>query len=597
MQKKTVSVSKEYLKECRSQGATPKPFDINAVDIHEVCEALLKDILEEAIKMSFEEMLQKLNITDSPEAMLIQAATKPIQGAFQAIHDRANEIRKAENTLKPEQIKKKLLAELEEACKSIAMTLETPFKLELAEKRYLRTERNRIRIDIDDQIALIENTQPGQKSLQMTLTLKQDPLYSRDLVQHLIRLRLNDPAPLKNTYAQDADQDPIINANKNRVWIGLYDLSDAKSTKELQKTRLENQQRLAKQLAKSVKQFPNEEICISVRACNPNGSGHYLLFSLVPKGKGDYVMRCINSNFTVPDINQGMPGELLAATKLCGLTVNTLETQVLISQPSNHGCGPTHVEILSAVMSQDCLYGAVPEDYTQQATIKNPALTQEILSTHALAIANNEIAQQALITRDAEESIFNLVLEGEQNNPFGFVPPSAEHLNQFLNRSSQSENPSSQSSESDESEDTVKPELSEAAKNVLESIKPIHSKAKDLKKRGYKNEAKVAKDLHNDLQILCDNFFAMSEDEQAQQLKKFQKNCKKRIDTARPTLEKHRSIWKPILANILLAIAMLVVFYFPVCAIKKAAGGNFFFFSSTKSEQIINQTEKAIFTL
>src|SRR3990167_10534068 len=222
MQKHTVSVSKEYIKKCLSHGAVPKPFELNAVDINEICEALLKDILEEAIKIPFDEMVLKLNIADSPEAMLLQAAEKQITTSFQLIQKRASEIRKAEGPLKFEEIKKKLSAELNEASKTIANELETEFKQRLAEIRHHRTEKNRIRIDIEHKIAQVDEIAPEQNEIQMTLNRKEDPLYSRDLVQHIIRLRLNDPHPLKSTYSTDVKQTPILNAEKNRVWIGLY---------------------------------------------------------------------------------------------------------------------------------------------------------------------------------------------------------------------------------------------------------------------------------------------------------------------------------------------------------------------------------------
>ncbi len=435
MLKHEFKVDKQYLVDCCQNGVEVEPFVAIDDDIDDAVIGLIKQIIYSKTGLLPEseiaEMAKDLGTPNSPEWLLYNSAKKEIDELSEQVSkavdsklDRSKLDSRHRSTIKTE-----LDNKLNDKCSVILSTKLAQIKTTIAQKQHDRKQEIKMGRDCGDKLKAINTATAGNNFLTMTLEMNRDPLYSPDMVQQLIRLRLKDSRPIQNTYPPHQQQKPIIVGQ--RVWLGLFDLCDLVAD-DLQPIRVNFRVTLKKALSAALNQATDKEIYISVRAYSRDGNGHYFMLALipVPNRPGTYLMRHIDPLPCLSSLSKkdrGCPGELLAVAGQCNITISDFESMVLIAQPTNQGCGPTHVETTSAIMTQESLYGPVPIDYSQ-TSINTTAHAKTVLTTHMRELVNNDITRPTLIDRGEEESIFRLVEKGKDRNEFGYIPPTLEHL-------------------------------------------------------------------------------------------------------------------------------------------------------------------------
>ncbi len=435
MLKREFKVEKQYLEDCCRNGVEVEPFVKTEGEINEAVLGLMKQIIYFKINIlpadETTDMLKDLDTPNSPEKLLYDSAKKEIDELSEIVSKAINSRldRSKLNSLHRSTIKTKSNKFLNEQCAEFITTKLTHIKTLIAQKQHERKEKTKMERDIGDKIKAIDKATANNNFLTMTLEMNPDPLYSADMVQQLIRLRLKDSTPIQNTYPPYQQQYPI--SIDQRIWLGLFELCDLVA-EDLQVTRMQSRDTLKNALLAIINQSNGKEIYISVRAYSRNGSGHYFMLGLIPDPNKPnfYKMRHIDSLSSLSkssELNRGCPGELLAVARACNITISNFESMVLIAQPTNQGCGPTHVETTSAIMTQHSLYGSVPEDYSR-TSINTTALAKTVRTAHMRELVKNDITRPTLIDRGEEESIFRLVEKGKARNEFGYIPPTLEHL-------------------------------------------------------------------------------------------------------------------------------------------------------------------------
>lgn len=439
MLKHEFKVAKQYLIDCCQNGAEIEHFVAIDDDIIEAMIGLIKQIVYSKSGLlpdnEIADMEKELDTPNSPEQLLYHSAQKEIDELSERVRTTINTKIKStlDSALNPTQrrntIKRKLEQAINKECVTILTTKLSQIKTEIAEKQHDRKQYAKMQGDVGAKISAIEKATGDKDFLTMTLKMNSDPLYSQDMVQQLIRLRLKDSNPIKNTYLREEQHQPIIVGQ--RIWLGLFELCDLVAD-DLQNIRMNRRATLKNALVAALKQAQGKEIYISVRPYSRDGNGHYFMLALIPDPNkpGSFIMRHIDSLPSLSGISQidrGCPGELLAAARECNITISEFESMVLIAQPTNQGCGPTHVETTSAIMTQQSLYGEVPVDYTK-TSINTRKFANTVLTTHMRALVENDITRPMLINRGEEESIFRLVEKGKDRNEFGYIPPTLEHL-------------------------------------------------------------------------------------------------------------------------------------------------------------------------
>lgn len=130
--------------------------------------------------------------------------------------------------------------------------------------------------------------------------------------------------------------------------------------------------------------------------------------------------------------------------------------------------------------------------------------------------------------------------------------------------------------------------------SFIEHLKQLKTKTKDLEQRALINPDKytpaaaaartLCTTLENELHHYCANrtqgAYAV-----------FKTNCHVAIDSASDELHRHRGM-KQVLGNLLLAIALVGVFYLGACLINKACTGKFLFFKTAAGTKLDNVAEK-----
>ncbi len=439
MLKHEFKVAKQYLVDCCQNGVEVDPFVAIDDDIDEAMMGLIKQIVYSKSGLlpdnEIADMVKELDRPNSPEQLLYLSAQKEIDELCERVRKTVNTKIEStlDSTLNPTQrrntIKRKLEQAINAECVKLLATKLSQIKTQIAEKQHERKQIAKMERDIGAKLTAIDNATAGNDFLTMTLKMNSDPLYSQDMVQQLIRLRLNPSNPIKNTYPREEQHQPIIMGQ--RIWLGLFELCDLVAN-DLQNIRMNRRAILKSALVSALEQGQGKEIYISVRPYSRDGNGHYFMLALIPdlNKPGSYLMRHIDSLPVLSGISQkdrGCPGELLAVATECNISISDFESMVLIAQPTNQGCGPTHVETTSAIMTQQSLYGEVPVDYTK-TSINTRKFTETVLTAHMRALVENDITRPMLIDRGEEESIFRLVEKGKDRNEFGYIPPTLEHL-------------------------------------------------------------------------------------------------------------------------------------------------------------------------
>ncbi|RUQ89218.1 hypothetical protein [Legionella septentrionalis] len=121
--------------------------------------------------------------------------------------------------------------------------------------------------------------------------------------------------------------------------------------------------------------------------------------------------------------------------------------------------------------------------------------------------------------------------------------------------------------------------LEEKKADFLMQLDIIRAKAADLRKNNYLPAAEAAQRLHTNLTEISKIYFANPTEHG---YVKFKENAEQEIDKAHQELDKHRQVWKPILANIALAILGFGVLYFVAVLINR----NFFFNKTDSSKKL-----------
>lgn len=128
---------------------------------------------------------------------------------------------------------------------------------------------------------------------------------------------------------------------------------------------------------------------------------------------------------------------------------------------------------------------------------------------------------------------------------------------------------------------------------LIEQLLLLKEKIHDFNKRGETKASDTANTLFSGLFNESIAYFSSTGYEK-NNISLFNDNCNRLLETARPTLEKHRGC-KQILGNIGLAIGGIGVFYLAAAMVKWAATGKFLFFS-TDTEKIMDDIKKNINT-
>ncbi len=372
-------------------------------------------------------MQKCLSDVNSPESLVSGYITSSFELKIKAIIRRKSD----DLSLTESQLREKFNEEIKQFSATMFFTMLSPkTKQQMA---IMQTSRMRKSLEAKaGDVLRIVDTIAVKDNVSMNLERNVDPLYSQDMVQHLIRLRLDDPE-IQPSYMQLEEEQTAIKLG-NRIWLGLYELSEL-TISDLLQHRYELRQRLVARLNALTEDERKCEICISVRSFQRDGSGHYNLLTLQPdpNSPGEFVMHSLNTLISPDDKSSvhGVEGELRAAAAEVGIKVSEAIHKQVIKQPTNQSCGPTHVEVVSAVMTQKCLLGAVSENYMSHPTIYPTAdHLLHVSNTHYCDLVKNEITFKSMLARGEEESIFKLVALNDNKRELGFVPPSIEHLQQ-----------------------------------------------------------------------------------------------------------------------------------------------------------------------